>query len=71
MGRCRDCNGRGQIVCPVCHGSKENPRRSSPDDAISRISSSCDYCRGVGYLTCSACSGTGDNPYDSGPPRSR
>ncbi len=51
---CSECNGRGQITCPACEGTK-----------ISEASKGnyswepCALCGGTGTVTCPNCHGSG------------
>jgi hypothetical protein len=56
-GKCRQCNGTGEISCTACFGQGStligidfygNPQRLN-----------CIFCNGQGRIECSACSGTG------------
>ena len=53
--RCTDCHGTGKITCPVCNGSKKDPRNTAKD---------CSYCRGTGKKDCDLCVGKGTVPDD-------
>lgn len=53
MARCKDCNGNGHILCPVCKGTKKDPRTGNP----------CGYCNGAGHVECGACNGSGVERY--------
>ena len=55
MSTCRECNGNGKIICPVCKGSGKDPRNTEKK---------CGYCNGDGRKECAACLGSGKNPYD-------
>lgn len=46
---CRNCQGEGKVVCPVCHGTKadvNNPKKA------------CAHCKGTGSIPCPVCKGT-------------
>ncbi len=55
--RCRDCSGKGKIVCPVCKGKK----RVSCKDCKGKkeFSQKCESCSGKKRISCAKCSGTG------------
>ena len=48
--RCMECLGKGKIPCPVCKGTRKDPRDHS---------SHCTYCGGCGHVKCNICMGTG------------
>lgn len=50
MEKCKECNGIGEIFCPVCQGTKKDPRNQEKY---------CKYCNGTGHVRCDICSGTG------------
>ena len=50
MRRCPDCLGKGEIFCPVCKGTRKDPRY---------YDRSCSYCGGTGHIRCGACMGKG------------
>lgn len=51
MKRCPECNGKGEIFCPVCEGTRRDPRNRDED---------CSYCGGSGHITCNICGGSGE-----------
>lgn len=52
--KCRECKGNGKLICPVCNGSKIDPRTDNE---------TCGHCNGTGYIACSECLGKGNVPY--------
>jgi Archaea-specific RecJ-like exonuclease, contains DnaJ-type Zn finger domain len=50
MKRCPQCLGKGEELCPVCQGTRKDPRNRE---------SSCSYCSANGYVKCNVCMGTG------------
>ena len=48
--KCTECLGKGEILCPVCQGTKKDPRNDE---------NSCGYCNGKGHIECSVCDGRG------------
>lgn len=52
MAKCTECNGNGEIFCPVCHGTKKDPRNPEHE---------CGYCNGSGHITCNFCGGSGED----------
>ena len=50
MKKCPECLGKGEIFCPVCGGTRKDPRNKSI---------SWTYCGGVGHIPCNICGGTG------------
>ncbi|MBR7081234.1 MAG: hypothetical protein IKI49_00775 [Oscillospiraceae bacterium] len=48
--KCRTCLGHGEVFCPVCRGTKKDPRY---------INAECGYCNGKGHVKCGSCLGTG------------
>lgn len=54
MASCRICKGRGTEPCPVCGGSRKDPRTGN----------TCGHCNGTGTVTCADCGGSGKDPYD-------
>lgn len=55
MAVCRICKGSGKESCPVCHGSRQDPRNPTKE---------CGHCNGTGKVTCADCGGSGKDPYD-------
>lgn len=55
MSKCRICGGSGKETCPVCRGSRMDPRNSEKE---------CRHCNGTGKVTCNDCGGSGKDPYD-------
>lgn len=55
MARCKNCNGNGHVLCPVCGGSMKDPRNPEKQ---------CGYCNGKGHRECDACGGSGKDPFD-------
>ncbi|MBQ4556363.1 MAG: hypothetical protein IJA60_01780 [Clostridia bacterium] len=51
---CRECKGSGYLICPVCKGSKKDPRYEDK---------TCGYCNGDGRKECGECYGKGETPY--------
>lgn len=50
MKKCPECLGKGEVFCPVCQGTKKDPRnRARP----------CGYCGAKGHVRCNICGGTG------------
>lgn len=52
--KCKECLGKGEILCPVCRGTRKDPRNTSK---------SCTYCSGKGHVKCNFCDGTGKDPF--------
>lgn len=50
MKRCPQCLGKGEEFCPVCRGTRKDPRNANVP---------CTYCSGLGYVKCNVCMGTG------------
>lgn len=50
MKKCPECNGKGEIICPVCEGTRKDPRNEDK---------TCGYCRGDGHIRCNICGGSG------------
>ena len=50
MKRCPECLGKGEVFCPVCKGTRKDPRNPSR---------SCGYCGATGHVRCGVCSGRG------------
>lgn len=50
MKRCPQCLGKGEEFCPVCRGTRKDPRNTNVP---------CTYCSGLGYVKCNVCMGTG------------
>lgn len=50
MKKCMECLGKGEILCPVCQGTKKDPRNRER---------SCGYCGGSGHVKCNICGGSG------------
>lgn len=50
MKRCPECLGKGEVFCPVCQGTRKDPRNEEE---------SCAYCGGSGHVKCSVCLGRG------------
>ena len=50
MKRCPECLGKGEVFCPVCRGTRKDPRN---------LSHSCSYCDGKGHVRCIICEGKG------------
>ena len=50
MKTCTQCRGYGKTICPVCRGSKSDPRN---------LEVVCGQCNGTGYVECLACLGSG------------
>ncbi|MBQ8003634.1 MAG: hypothetical protein IJ299_00865 [Oscillospiraceae bacterium] len=50
MKRCSECLGKGEILCPVCKGTRKDPRNTACE---------CGYCNGNGHVSCNICSGSG------------
>ena len=46
MKKCPQCLGKGEEYCPVCKGSKKDPRNREKQ---------CGYCVGKGYVKCNVC----------------
>ena len=55
MARCKECNGNGHILCPVCGGTRKDPGNPEKE---------CGYCNGKGHVECGACGGSGNDPFD-------
>lgn len=53
MNRCPECLGKGEVLCPVCKGTKKDPR--NPEHF-------CGYCGGSGHHKCEMCGGHGHLP---------
>lgn len=54
---CRECRGEGKLTCPVCGGSRVDPRNTEKP---------CRYCDASGYVTCPECMGRGWTPDEHG-----
>ena len=54
MANCRICKGTGKEICPVCGGTRKDPRNPEKE---------CGYCKD-GTVTCADCGGSGKDPYD-------
>ena len=52
--KCRNCLGKGEEFCPVCKGTKKDPRNEER---------TCGHCNGKGYVECNDCKGSGKDPY--------
>ena len=50
MKKCMECLGKGKIFCPVCQGTRKDPRNREK---------TCGYCDGRGHVECNICGGTG------------
>lgn len=50
MKRCPECLGKGEVLCPVCQGTRKDPRNANH---------SCSYCGGLGHTKCTICGGSG------------
>jgi len=50
MAKCKECRGIGDIFCPVCKGTRKDPRNTEKE---------CGYCNGKGHVTCNFCGGSG------------
>lgn len=50
MKKCPQCLGKGEEYCPVCKGTKKDPRNREKD---------CGYCGSRGIVKCNVCAGTG------------
>ena len=50
MKKCPQCLGKGEDLCPVCRGTRKDPR----DQGVS-----CKYCDAKGHVKCNVCMGTG------------
>ena len=48
---CPEGKRSGSVPCPVCRGSRKDPRNSAK---------SCGHCNGSGKITCSYCGGRGE-----------
>ena len=48
--RCKECLGKGEILCPVCKGTRKDPRNASK---------ACGHCNGKGHIMCDVCYGRG------------
>lgn len=50
--KCKECNGKGSVKYPSCHGKGYHPRvfGSSPE---------CKHCNGSGVKKCGVCNGKG------------
>ena len=51
--KCPECRGSGKLNCPVCDGTKIDPRTEDKP---------CGYCGGKGYVGCTVCMGKGEVP---------
>lgn len=49
--KCKECLGKGEILCPVCKGTKKDPRNNDKP---------CGYCNGRGHIQCNFCNGKGE-----------
>ncbi len=52
---CLQCQGKGTIPCPRCHGEGHVALNMAGIDTTS----SCDHCYGSGKIKCTTCDGTG------------
>lgn len=50
MKKCPECLGKGEIICPVCSGTRKDPRYECEP---------CSYCDGKGHVCCNICGGSG------------
>ena len=48
--KCPQCLGKGEEYCPVCKGTKKDPRNKEKP---------CGYCNARGIVKCNVCMGTG------------
>ena len=48
--KCSECLGHGEILCPVCRGTRKDPRNPSQQ---------CSHCKGAGHRKCDVCNGSG------------
>lgn len=48
--KCKECLGHGEIFCPVCRGTKKDPRYAD---------ATCGHCNGKGHIKCGFCLGRG------------
>lgn len=48
--KCRVCLGHGEELCPVCRGTRKDPRYTNKE---------CGHCNGKGHVRCGFCLGTG------------
>lgn len=55
--RCRDCSGKGKIVCPICKGKKRSECKECSGNG--KFPEKCEDCMGEKILTCKGCAGTG------------
>ncbi|MDE0960480.1 MAG: hypothetical protein OSB09_06845 [Planctomycetota bacterium] len=55
--RCRDCSGKGKIVCPVCKGKKKKSCKECKGNG--KFLNKCQECLGKKRVSCAKCSGTG------------
>ncbi len=55
MAKCKECRGIGDIFCPVCKGTRKDPRNTEKE---------CGYCNGKGHVTCNFCGGSGKDPFE-------
>jgi len=50
MKRCPQCLGKSEELCPVCKGTRKDPRNHE---------SGCGYCNASGHVKCNVCVGIG------------
>lgn len=50
MKECPNCLGEGKMLCPVCDGTRKDPRNQEH---------TCSYCGGSGHVKCTICGGHG------------
>ena len=50
MKKCPQCLGKGEDLCPVCKGTRQDPKNKKI---------ACTYCCGAGHVLCNVCGGTG------------
>ena len=53
--RCPECLGKGEVLCPVCKGTRKDQRNNDWE---------CSYCGGKGHKECPLCYGRGTVPDD-------
>lgn len=51
MAKCKECNGKGRIPCPLEYGEDRHPEN-------------CPSCGGENWVTCPACNGSGKSDED-------
>ena len=55
--RCRDCSGKGKILCPICKGKKARSCEDCKGEGA--FLKTCEECEGKKQFSCKPCSGSG------------